>query len=251
MPFGSVGIRGCNEQICEESAAHLNLAISLRDGGMANFNIKTTKNEQIKKLQNHIQHEFQARDDHMADLCKILDENFAELDNNFNRLETKVSKNVENIKNIMRNIQTKINDKNKASVNSHPPSPIPAPQSPASPKSSASPKSPAGSIEQRMANLERAMRTSQTPAPAFAPASASAPPPIYPPTERFRAEDIGFFDPYLNNKFGEEAIVQMNNSIYYKNVHFFVGQTENIVFSKDDILIKLNLHQCLRSVAQK
>ena len=38
MPFGSVGIRGCNEQICEEAAAHQNLAISLRDGGMANFN---------------------------------------------------------------------------------------------------------------------------------------------------------------------------------------------------------------------
>ena len=42
MPDGFVGIRGCNEQICEESAAHLNLAISLPDGGVANFNTYKT-----------------------------------------------------------------------------------------------------------------------------------------------------------------------------------------------------------------
>ena len=201
---------------------------------------KTTKNEQIRKLQTHIQHEFQTKNDHVAALCKTLDENFAGLNNNFNRLEAKVSRDVQDIRDMVRDIQTKINGKTPAN---------PHPQSPASPKSTA------GSIEQRMANLKRAMRASQTPAPASAPASASAsasaPPPIYLPTERFRAEDIGFFDLYLDSKFGEGAIVQVNNSIYYRNVHFFVGQAENIVLSKNDVLIKLNLHQCLRGVTQK
>ena len=51
MLFDFINIHEYNEQICEKSVAHLNLAISLRDGGMANFNkIEPCRKDLARKL---------------------------------------------------------------------------------------------------------------------------------------------------------------------------------------------------------
>lgn len=59
----------------------------------------------------------------------------------------------------------------------------------------------------------------------------------------FRAEDIGYFDPHLDDAYGKD--------VYYRDVHLFLGQAESIATIKGAYLIRTNLHICLCGSAQQ
>lgn len=69
-------------------------------------------------------------------------------------------------------------------------------------------------------------------------------------TTTFRADEIGFFDPHLNEAMEKVDIVQVGQDIYYCNVHLFVSQARAIANVKGARYIRIGLHLCLRGIAQ-
>lgn len=67
----------------------------------------------------------------------------------------------------------------------------------------------------------------------------------------FRADDIGYFDPHLDEAMGKTDIVQVGHDTYYRDVHLFVGQAKAIANVKGPRLVRIGLHLCLRGVAQE
>ena len=65
----------------------------------------------------------------------------------------------------------------------------------------------------------------------------------------WKAEEIGFFDPYLDASYGTEDLVSVGKDTYYRDIHLFTAQIVNIVRIKGSALIAVNLHTCLHSTA--
>ncbi len=78
-----------------------------------------------------------------------------------------------------------------------------------------------------------------------------APPVSTPSISAFRAEDIGFFTPHLDEAYGKGDIVQMGKDVYYRDVHLFLGQAKAAATIKGSHLICISLHICLREDAQQ
>lgn len=66
---------------------------------------------------------------------------------------------------------------------------------------------------------------------------------------RWKAEDIGFFDPYLDASYGAGDLVSVGKDTYYRDVHLFAAQVANIARTKGSTLVAANLHTCLRGTA--
>lgn len=64
-------------------------------------------------------------------------------------------------------------------------------------------------------------------------------------------EDIGYFDPHLDEAYGKGDIVHIGKDVYYRDVHLFLGQAKSIAMAKGPYLIRIGLHICLRGDAQK
>lgn len=66
----------------------------------------------------------------------------------------------------------------------------------------------------------------------------------------FRAEDIDYFDPHLDEAYGKGDIVQMGKDVYYRDVHLFLGQAKSVAMAKGTLPVRNSLHICLRGDAQ-
>ncbi|SLM38067.1 hypothetical protein LPUS_08164 [Lasallia pustulata] len=66
---------------------------------------------------------------------------------------------------------------------------------------------------------------------------------------RWKAEDIGFFDPYLDASYGAGDLVSVGKDTYYRDVHLFAAQVANIARTKGSTLVAANLHTCLHGTA--
>ena len=66
---------------------------------------------------------------------------------------------------------------------------------------------------------------------------------------RWKAEEIGFFDPYLDASYGAGDLISVGKDTYYRDIHLFVAQVANIARIKGSALVAANLHTCLRGTA--
>lgn len=68
------------------------------------------------------------------------------------------------------------------------------------------------------------------------------------PTEQFKFNKIGYFNPHLPAEYSEGDIVTSGKSMYYHNVHLFVSQIELIAVIWGNV-IAAHLHTCLQGTA--
>lgn len=70
-------------------------------------------------------------------------------------------------------------------------------------------------------------------------------------TTAFRAEDIGYFDPHIDDAYGKGDIVHVGRDVYYRDVRLFLEQAKFIAMVKGPYLIRNSLQICLRGNAQQ
>lgn len=69
---------------------------------------------------------------------------------------------------------------------------------------------------------------------------------------RFRAEEIEFFNPHLEIKKADfEDIAELGDKIYYRSVHLFIDALKDVDSFKSSELVRRNLNKCLREVSQE
>ena len=66
----------------------------------------------------------------------------------------------------------------------------------------------------------------------------------------FRAQDVGFFDPTLDESYGPGDVVQVGRDVYYRNVYLFVERIKDAVNMYTADKVRSNLSSCLRGTAQ-
>ncbi len=66
----------------------------------------------------------------------------------------------------------------------------------------------------------------------------------------WKASELGLFYPNLPLHEGEGDVVDKNNKIYYRNVHFFTNRVRVAAFTRDASIIRKNLDSCLRGEAE-
>ena len=69
-------------------------------------------------------------------------------------------------------------------------------------------------------------------------------------TKRWNIADVEYFDSYLNKSYDEDEIVTVEKNIYYRNVMLFVKKIKDIAQIKDSTIVRTDLNECLREVAQ-
>ena len=69
---------------------------------------------------------------------------------------------------------------------------------------------------------------------------------------RFRPEEIGYFNPYLEVSSSAPAgdITNIGDKTFYRNVHLFVDAFKDVASTKSSGLVRRNLNKCLRGGAQ-
>ena len=69
---------------------------------------------------------------------------------------------------------------------------------------------------------------------------------------RFRPEEIGYFNPYLEVSSSAPAgdITNISDKTFYRNVHLFVDAFKDVASTKSSGLVRRNLNKCLRGGAQ-
>lgn len=67
----------------------------------------------------------------------------------------------------------------------------------------------------------------------------------------FRPEDIGYFNPHVDEAYGKGDIVQLGKDVYYCDVHLFLGQAKSAAMAKGFYPIRTSLHNCLQGSAQQ
>jgi len=71
------------------------------------------------------------------------------------------------------------------------------------------------------------------------------------PSLAFQPEDIGYFDPHLDDAYGKGDFVQLGKDVYYCDVHLFLSQAKATAMVKGTHLIHISLHICLRGFTQQ
>ena len=67
---------------------------------------------------------------------------------------------------------------------------------------------------------------------------------------KFRHEDIGYFDPHLFESHGKGDFVFVGQHVYYRDVHLFIASAKAIAATKGSQIVRTHLHACLRGTAQ-
>jgi hypothetical protein len=102
--------------------------------------------------------------------------------------------------------------------------------------------------------LRTAMNSSpeplQTPPPRRTPSPPPTPRlsrqiPLTESSQKWRPEDIGYFDPGLPESYGQGEIITVGNSIYYRNVYLFVDKIKDTIKQKGIPSVSQNLSTCL------
>ena len=66
----------------------------------------------------------------------------------------------------------------------------------------------------------------------------------------FKATDVGFFDPKLEDSYGAGDVVQVGRDVYYRDVFLFVERIKDAVTTYGAETVRANLSTCLRGTAQ-
>ena len=67
---------------------------------------------------------------------------------------------------------------------------------------------------------------------------------------KFSPEEIGYFNPYLDEKeYGAGDVVSKGNKIYYRSVHLFIDAFKYATLDLSSELVRRNLHKCLQGGA--
>jgi len=67
---------------------------------------------------------------------------------------------------------------------------------------------------------------------------------------RFRAEDIGFFDPHLNEaEYGPGDIVDKGGKTYFRSIHLFIDAAKDCARINSATVVRQQLSKCLRGQA--
>ena len=68
---------------------------------------------------------------------------------------------------------------------------------------------------------------------------------------RFKAADIGYFDPHLSEaQYGKGDWVPVGNDIWFRDVHLFISYAKSQANIMGDAFVARHLHLCLRGTAQ-
>ena len=65
---------------------------------------------------------------------------------------------------------------------------------------------------------------------------------------KWKAEKLGFFDPYLTSSLGLKDIITINKKLYYRSAILFIDRIADLATIKPVILIKANINTCLRGI---
>ena len=71
-----------------------------------------------------------------------------------------------------------------------------------------------------------------------------------PSKDYFKATNVGFFDPKLEESYGPGDVVQIDRNVYYRNVFMFVERIKDAMTTYEAETIRTNLSTCLRETAQ-
>ena len=65
---------------------------------------------------------------------------------------------------------------------------------------------------------------------------------------KWKAEEFGFFDPYLTSSLGLGDVVTMGKKLYYRLIILFIDKIVNLITIKPVILVKANINIYLRKI---
>ena len=65
---------------------------------------------------------------------------------------------------------------------------------------------------------------------------------------KWKAEELGFFDPYLTSSLGLEDVMTMNKELYYRSIILFIDRIADLVTIKLAVLVKANINIYLRGI---
>ena len=70
-------------------------------------------------------------------------------------------------------------------------------------------------------------------------------------TERFNPDDVGYFDPFYENKSIDTApaIEHTDKSTFFRDIHVFIDRVKDVARAKSDTLLRQNLQIYLRGSA--
>ena len=66
---------------------------------------------------------------------------------------------------------------------------------------------------------------------------------------KWKAEELGFFDPYLTSSLGLGDVVTVGKELYYRSVILFIDRIADLVTVKPAALVRANINICLRKAA--
>ena len=95
-------------------------------------------------------------------------------------------------------------------------------------------------------------------------ANAQQPPPLPPPPPppqdtgssatdnkpRWKAEEVGYFYPHLEDSYGLGDFVNVGRDVFYRSVEAFIDRVHDVAADKGEALVTQNLSTCLRGPAQ-
>ena len=66
---------------------------------------------------------------------------------------------------------------------------------------------------------------------------------------KWKAEELGFFDPYLTSSLSLKDVITINKKLYYKSAILFTDRITNLTTIKPVTLIRANINTYLRKTA--
>lgn len=65
----------------------------------------------------------------------------------------------------------------------------------------------------------------------------------------WKVDEVGFFNLDLSDDsaIGIGDIIYISHNIYFYNIHVFIDRVKNIIYTKSEVVIQLNLYSCLYS----
>ena len=66
---------------------------------------------------------------------------------------------------------------------------------------------------------------------------------------KWKAEELGFFDLYLTSWLNLGDIMTVGKKLYYRSIILFINRIADLATVKPAVLVKVNINICLRKAA--
>ena len=66
---------------------------------------------------------------------------------------------------------------------------------------------------------------------------------------KWKAEELGFFDLYLTSSLGLRDVIIIGKELYYRLIILFIDKIADLVTIKPVVLVRININTCLRKAA--